>query len=203
MRALLAIARADFLERVRTYAYLVTLATVLWLGYGTYSGFVTVSLDDHRGTLNSAWVGGMMALVVNTLLPLAGFYVIKNTIARDERTGVGQILATTPMTRATYTLGKALSNLALLGTIVALLALVALALQTVGAEDARFDPAVLLSPFVLVVLPAMAIVAALAVLFEAVPFLAGGVGNVLWSVLWAAGLALIIETAAAPRIRAA
>jgi hypothetical protein len=43
-----------------------------------------------------------------------GFFVIKNAVERDRRTGVGQILATTPISKLQYTLGKTLSNFAVL-----------------------------------------------------------------------------------------
>ena len=56
----------------------------------------------------------MMAMIAVTWVPLFGFWFVKNAIERDERTGVGPILAATPMTRVTYVLGKALSHFVVL-----------------------------------------------------------------------------------------
>jgi hypothetical protein len=36
---------------------------------------------------------------------------LKNAIERDEQTRVGQIIATAPLSKSLYTLGKAFSNL--------------------------------------------------------------------------------------------
>jgi len=91
--------RADFLERVRRYSFLVTLAATVWLGYLVGSGKLGLWIGGARGVFNSAWIGTAMALVINTFLALFGFYVVKGSVDRDRQTGVGQILATTPLAK--------------------------------------------------------------------------------------------------------
>jgi hypothetical protein len=188
VRAIAALARADLLERVRRFSFLVTLAFVLWLGIGTFDGSVSVNVGGAAGRVNAAWAGGMMSIVAIMFLSLAGFWVVKNAVDRDERTGVGPILATTPLSRVQYTVGKALSHLLVLLTFVALLVLCGVALLVVqgGTPGApgRFDPLVFLAPFVLCAVPALAITAALAILFETTPGLRGGAANALWLFGW-------------------
>jgi hypothetical protein len=183
-RVLYHLARADFLERVRRYSFLLTLAFAAGLAFLTYSGTISLQLDEYRGVYNSAWVGSMMTLVGTTYITLAGFYMVKNTIQRDGETRVGLVLATTPMSKSLYTLGKALSNFAVLAAMVAVLAVAAVILQLVRAEGGGLEPGKLLAPFVWVALPAMAITAAVAVLFETLPVLRGGVGNVIYFFAW-------------------
>lgn len=189
-RVLWHLLRADFLERVRRYGFLVTLAFAGWLGYLVSVGSIGLWIGDARGVYDSAWVGALTALVINTFLSLAGFYVVKGSVERDRATGVGQILASTPLSRPIYTLGKTASNLAVLGAMVAVLAAFAVAAQLLAGEDAHVRLWPLLSPFLLLALPVMALVAALAVLFETLPGLRGGAGNVAWFFLWAAILAV-------------
>jgi len=93
----LAIARADFLERVRRYSFLFTLAFALYLGYLATAGNLVLQVGNMRGIFNSAWVGALLAMVVGSFISLAGFYFVKNTIERDRHTRVGQILAATPI----------------------------------------------------------------------------------------------------------
>ena len=187
-RSLAHLVRADFLERVRRHGFLVTLALAAWLGYTVNAGQFVLRLDHYRGIYNSAWIGGLMASVVTTMLSLFGFYVVKNSVERDRATRVGQILAATPLRRPAYTLAKALSNFLALGLMVAVLALAAVAMQLIHREDARIELGPLLSPFLLIALPAMAMTAALAVLFETVPFLAGSAGNAIYVGVWATSL---------------
>jgi len=176
--------RADFLERVRRYSFLVTLAATVWLGYLVGTGKLGVWIGDVRGAFNSAWIATVMALVINSFLSLAGFYIVKNAVDRDRQTGVGQILATTPLSKPLYTLGKSLSNLAVLGAMLAVLFVAAIVIQLVAGEDRRVDLLQIAMPFLLMSLPMMALVAAAAVLFETVPGLRGGFGNVVWFFVW-------------------
>src|SRR6185295_12281781 len=109
VRVLWHLLRADFLERVRRYSFLVTLAATVWLGWLVGTGKLGIWIGEARGVFNSAWIGTTMAMVINTFLSLAAFYVVKGSVDRDRQTGVGQILATTPITKPLYCLGKAAS----------------------------------------------------------------------------------------------
>jgi hypothetical protein len=190
IRAIYAIARADFLERVRRYSFLVTLLFVVYLGYAAATGKIAMRLGKYRGVYTSAWIGANMAMVASCFISLVGFYVVKNAIDRDRITRVGEILAATPLTRAVYLLGKWLSNAAVLGVQVGVLALGSIVMQFVVAEDPHVDLWALLSPFLLLALPAIVLTGALAVLFEAMPVLRGGIGNVVWVFAWGFGIGL-------------
>ena len=194
IRVLYHLVRADFLERVRRYSFLVTLAAATYLGYCCETGKVVIRLDEYRGVYNSAWLGCLMALVSTAFLTLVGFYIVKNAVQRDEHTRVGQILATTPMTKSFYTIGKTVSNFVVLAAMIGVMALAAVVMQWLKAEDPHVDLWALLSPFLLFALPAMTVTAALAVLFETLPILRGGAGNVIYFFLWTALLALPISS---------
>jgi hypothetical protein len=194
MRVLYHLVRADFLERVRRYGFLVTLAAATYLGYCCITGKVVIRLDDYRGVYNSAWIGCLMTLVSTTFLTLIGFYFVKNALQRDEQTHVGQILATTPMTKSFYTTAKMISNFVVLAAMIGVMALAAILMQLLKAEDPHVNLWALLSPFLLFALPAMAFTGALAVLFETLPILRGGAGNVIYFFVWIALLAVPISS---------
>jgi hypothetical protein len=181
---LYAMVRADFLERVRRYSFLLALGLTVFVAYAIYSGLITVRLDTYAGIRNSAWMGSVVSLAASVWLSLIGFYIVKNCIQRDRETRVGQILATTPMSKGFYTLSKALSNFAVLGLMVLILAFAGLAIQLASRTDAHIDLFALLVPILAFGLSAAAVTAALAVLFESLPALRGGVGNVLYFFLW-------------------
>ncbi|MGA9672503.1 MAG: hypothetical protein WBQ94_25030 [Terracidiphilus sp.] len=193
-RALYHMVRADFLERVRRYSFLLTLAFSIYLAYAVYSGQMVLQLDKYRGVDNSAWLGSVIGLVGSVWLSLVGFYIVKNAIQRDRQTRVGQILATTPISKGFYTLSKALSNFAVLAAMILVLALAALVIQLFHRSDTHIDLFALLSPVLLFGLSAVAVTAALAVLFESLPVLRGGVGNILYFFLWIALLVAGADT---------
>jgi len=184
-RVIYHLARADFLERVRRYSFLIMLGLVVFLGYQAAIGNIYVQVGEYRGEFNSAWVGSMMAAIASAFLGWIGFYLVKGSVARDRETGVGQIMATTPLTCPLYMLGKWLSNFIVLTSMVFILAIAGVAIQYLTGENTQIDFIALLTPFLFVTLPAMALVAAIAVLFETIGFLRGGFGNILYFFLYA------------------
>ncbi|MCB9378642.1 MAG: hypothetical protein H6511_07740 [Holophagales bacterium] len=192
--ALPALALADFRDRVRRRSFLAVLAAAAYLGLETIRGDVVVAFDDYTGGGGSAWAGTLMAIVANTFLSLAGFWVVKGSVARDRATGVGQILAATPISKVAYTLAKTLSHLLVLASMVGVLWIAALVYQWRAPEATGFDLVAVTMPLLLFTLPTLAVVSALAVLFETVPFLARGFGNFVWFFLWSALLVLPLTT---------
>jgi hypothetical protein len=189
LRPIAAIARADFLDRTRRYSFLLALLFAVFLGYATATGKIFLQFDEYRGVYTSGWIGTLVAMVITCFLSLVGFYIVKNSVDRDRSTGVGQILAATPVSKTSYAFGKFLSNFAVLSSMVAVLAIAALVMQFCVAEDRSINLGALLSPFLLLALPAMALTAVFALVFEMVPLLRGGLGNIAWFFVWIFGLA--------------
>ncbi len=187
-RVLAALAVADFRERTRRPGYLVTLGVAVVLGYlalpPASSHYVIMNAGGYRGVYNSAWTGTVTALAGTLWLMGGGFYVVRSAIARDQQTGVGQILAATPLRNAGYLAGKFASNLMVLASMAGVLAVTALVMQLARGESTAIGLGALLLPYVLFTLPVLALTAAVAVLVETVPVLRGGVGNIAWLVAW-------------------
>ncbi len=196
-RGLYQLMRADFLERTRRYSFLLTLGFVIYFAYlfvpPNHARYATLQMAGHRGVYNSAWLGCQVAMLTTLFLSFAGFYLTKNTISRDRQTGVGQILAATPMSKILYVLGKACSNFAVLAVMVLVLILAAAMMQLVRAEDLHMQVWPLASPFLFLTLPTLTIIAALAVLFESIPTLRGGLGNAVFYFLWTFAIALDVR----------
>jgi len=184
LRSILAIARADFLERTRRYSFFLALLFAVFLGYATATGKIFLQFDEFRGIYTSAWIGTLVALVITCFVSLVGFYIVKNSVGRDRSTGVGQILAATPLSKPAYAFGKFLSNFVVLSSLVAILAVAAVIMQFFVHEDTSFHFVALLAPFLFLALPTMALTSAFALAFELLPLLRGGFGNVLWFFVW-------------------
>jgi len=141
--------RADFLERARRTSFLVILGLAMLAGYvyipPADSMTLALALGPWRGVYNSAWIGTVFGILTVILLPLFGYFLIKNTIERDRLTRVGQIIATTPISKPAYILGKWLSNLATLTSMLLVFNVMALVMQLMRAEVStimvgRFPP---------------------------------------------------------------
>ena len=182
------ILRADFWERVRRYSFLVLVGTTVYLGYlcvpRSDASYQSVSLEGARGIYNSPWVGAMFGIVIATVGTLIAFYPIKNAVTRDRQTRVGQIIAATSVRKPVYVLGKWLSNVALLALLLSVMTGIAAVMQLVRGEDLHMEFWALAIHMWLVAFPALCLVAAVAVLFECVAFLRGGLGNVAYFFLF-------------------
>ncbi|MEW5875518.1 MAG: hypothetical protein AB1752_10080 [Candidatus Zixiibacteriota bacterium] len=200
LRVLYHLMRADFLERVRRYSFLITLGIVAYAAYmflpPNGAKYVTLRFADYRGIYNSAWVGALVAMMSAVFISLAGFYIIKNAIARDRETGVGEIIASTPVRGTVYLIGKMLSNFAVLTAMIAVLAIGAVGMQVLRGEELSIRLWDLWSPLLLVTLPVAALLAAVAVVFESVSFLRGGAGNVIYYFVWLIALSTTITQGA-------
>ena len=79
-----------------------------------------------------------------------------------------------------YMLGKWLSNFAVLSVMVLLVVVAAGVLQLVRGEDMKIEVWPLVAPSLIIAVPTMGLVAALAVLFETIRSLRGGFGNIVY-----------------------
>jgi len=199
LRVLYHLARADILERIRRRSYLLVLATTVFAGYlfvpPVGASYMVLQVGFKRGIYNSAWIGLMVGLIAAMHLPLPGFYLVRNAVERDRRTGVGQIMATTPTGKLAYVLGKWLSNLAVLVLILTVMTVMSLVMQLVRAEEATLKLGTLVASIWLMGLPVLCMACALAVLTETVSFLRGGLGNVVFFFAWLAALVAVLSVA--------
>ncbi|GAA0229025.1 hypothetical protein [Cryptosporangium japonicum] len=181
---ILAVAMAGFRERRRRPAYAVVLLAAVGLGYlaipAPGSHWTIVSLGGYRGVYNSAYTGTVAALAGALWLCVGGFFVVRTALAQDRATGVRELLVASRMRSASYLIGTFLGNFLVLASMAGALAVTAALMQLARAESTALSPVALLTPFVLLTLPVLAVTAALAVLWETVPGLRGGFGNVVW-----------------------
>ncbi len=194
MNAIYHLARADFLERIRSYSFLIVLGATVLLGYllvpADDAVYTVMRFSGYRGIYNSAWIGVMVAIPTTVFYSLTGFYLVKNTITRDMETGVGQIISATPISKFFYVLGKFLSNIFVLTVGVAVLFISAAAMQLIRGESNHLDLWALLSPFIYLTVPVMAVISAAAVLFETVSWLRKGFGNIVFFFSWLIAISL-------------
>jgi len=185
MRRAYHVARADFLQRVRSRKLLVVLAVVAYFGYLVNVGGIELAyqierangLSNVHGTNTAEFVGLKTGLTGAAVLLFAGFYLMNATIARDRQYDLHRLVASTTVSNWTYLFGKWLSNLGL--AVVILIALgVASVVNHLVHGVGPTEPLALVGPLVVFALPVGALVAAVALFFETVDWLDGTGGNI-------------------------
>lgn len=189
LRATAAIGCADLRQRMRTPRFWIVVfglgALMWWCLPAAEADYLTVSVGEGlRGRYSSAWIGMVMALLYSPLLSLAGFYLVRGSVARDLDTRTWELLVTTTMSRRAYLLAKWLSHMAVFAGVLVVGLSVALVLQFLRAEDTSFHLVELVKPTLLITVPALGLTAALAVWFDLVPWLRRSAGNVIFFVVF-------------------
>lgn len=181
--------RADFFDRVRRRNYLVILLCMAILTMlffpDTDAKYATVLIGGYRGIYDSAWVGASLAILNASFLPIICFYLVKNAAERDRDRGISELIAATPVKKYQYIIGKWLSNLTLLVGVMLFMSLTSVFVQLWYGESYSINPVALFLPQLLYVLPMLAAISAASLLFETIPILRGGIGNVVYFFLWA------------------
>ncbi|MEP7108643.1 MAG: hypothetical protein ABI760_11685 [Ferruginibacter sp.] len=172
MNSYKSIIKADYLQRTRSYGFLVTLLVSVCLAYtfvpATGANYSTVRVGNFIGENNAAWIGHVTAIMASTFLWLFGYYLVNNGIKRDIDTGVGQIVATTSISNFKYLLAKALSNFFVLLTITVIVMVMALILVVMRGRDYPFDFKQFFFPYILTTIPSIFFVSVLAVFAEVI-----------------------------------
>lgn len=175
-RATVAVAVADLRRRTRSPTLLVAGLLTAYLGKLIVVDGELVVAGSYTGVGTAAWYGGAVCGLGTAVLVVAGFPLVRGGVTHDRDTGVAALLATSPLGDAAYLLGKFLSAFVALTVVTAVLAGATAAAFLLGGTG-PVDPVGLFGPFLLVTLPAMAVVAAAAVLTETVGPLGGTAGT--------------------------
>lgn len=179
------VAWADFLQRIRSRRLLAVVVIVAYVGYqlnvGTfellYQDTVGGDLVNYRGEPTAAYVGLSTGVLGATILLFFGYYILSGSIARDRTTDVGELLASTPLSNASYLLGKWLSHVGVVSVLLGALGGAAL-LNHLLHGTGQSDPVWILGAVFLVGLPLGGFVAGITILFQSSTILKGTLGNI-------------------------
>jgi len=147
------------------------------------SGGVMFLIGKQRVLLNSAATSLTSALMGGLVLSLVGYYLISNSVERDLRTGVGKLIAATPLSSLRYLAGKLAGNIVYL-TVMAVIFMIACMGMHILRGEMPLEPMVFVQTFGIMFLPSIPCIAAVALMFECVPILSGRGGDVLYFFFW-------------------
>lgn len=193
VRRIGAVVHADVLIRMRRPSTVVVFLLLSWLAWiwvpDPATGRTLMQVDGRRVIYNSAAVATGSASLATLFIGLVGYYVVSNALRRDLVTRCGFIVASTTVRSGEYLLAKFFGNLAFLALFATGYMLVAMAMLLVRGE-AALEPIVFAGHYLFIVGPVLVAVAAIALLFESVPWLSGRFGDFVYFFLWIALLGM-------------
>lgn len=199
--------RTELLDRLRAPSTLVVALVTLVLSFlwlpDPSKNVTSISWSGSGGShcscvYNSAYLGLACAILAASFFSLIGFYLVNGTIRRDRKQGVGVILAASPLPNFAYLLGKAASGFCYLLVLSVFCLGTGVAVWLVYGIGS-FSVLDFLRPWLFLVVPVLAITAAMAVLFESMPGLRGRGGFFAWFFVWS--LLLVAVPAELPQPR--
>jgi hypothetical protein len=205
MRTIWGVARADFRERSRRFSFIAMIALALfaafWFVPRNVDSMQIMSIQPDRVIQgdNPSWIPVASAFGLGFFLPLIGFFYLRNTITFDEKSGVEQLISSSPVGNSRYLLGKFCSGTLLLYCLVGVVMLGSLFMMLWNFPGQFLSVHDFLSPFVFLLFT-LPFCAALAVWFESIRFLRGAFGNILYIVAFFAALTAVTLVEANPGI---
>jgi len=170
MKYIYSIIKADYLQRTRSYSFLITLAVTIYAAYSFVppptASYTTLNVVGYKGIYNSAWVGHVSAMMTTIMLSLYGFFLVNSGIKKDIDTEVGLIIATTPISNFGYLLSKMLSNFLVLLTITGITFVMSIAMFFVRTDGSAFVFTDFILPYLFFSFPSLLFISALAVVGE-------------------------------------
>jgi hypothetical protein len=170
MNSFLSIIKGDYLQRTRSYAFLVTLAIALYIACtfvpAPDAAYTTVRVGKFVGDYNSSWIGYVTAMMTSMFLSLIGFFLINNSVKKDIETEVGMIIATTRVSNFKYLLSKLISNFMVLLSIMGLVFAMSIAVFFFRSHGFPFEISEFVLPYLFVTVPSLFFISSLAVVGE-------------------------------------
>jgi hypothetical protein len=170
MNSFVKIIKGDYLQRTRSYAFLVTLAISLYIAYtfvpAPDAAYTTVRVGNYVGDYNSAWIGHVTAIMTSVFLSMIGFFLVNNSVKKDIETEVGMIIATTRVSNFKYLFSKLISNFLVLVSIMGLVLAMSIAIFFFRSKGFPFEISQFVLPYMFVAMPSLFLISSLAIAGE-------------------------------------
>lgn len=186
-------AKYDFKDRIRNFSFLVITAFAAlgaFLAVPNLSFPVTTMVIEpghFAQASDPSWIPMAAAICAGIFLPLVEVIYCKDTISRDQSTGVLSLIQTSPTNKFSYLFSKFLSNCFILFGVLTVIAAGSLVMVFIRFPHQRLSVYSFLTPF-LSLLPGLVFCASISVLLESTalrfPQAGNGVGTVLFFTLY-------------------
>jgi hypothetical protein len=176
------------MRRSGTLVAVLALIVLTWLMVGDPArGQAMIVSDNTRVAYTSSALAVGSAALTGLFFGLAGFYLARGRMSEDARSGIGPVLAATPLGSGIFLLGRWLGNVAYLGGLLLIFLATMLVLHLLRGEG-PVQLLIYLQTYALVLLPLVFFTASMVLLFDAWPPLMGKGGDVLYFFIWMAQL---------------
>ena len=185
---LITLIKSNMIKQTRTYRFFMIIGISIFLGFlcvpGQSAGYEIFYLGGVRGLYNSAWLGALSTVLPVILLWLPGFYLLRSQISEDTVLKIGQMIASSPVSKTRYIYGKLITNFSILMVLQLVFTAAIMVTQVILHESRDFSITDYILPLIFVAAPYLLVLASLTILFDVIPFLKNTFGNIVIFILW-------------------
>lgn len=156
------------------------------------SGYAMLTINSRRTLYTSSALAIGSATLLGLLLLFAGFYLIRGRVGEDLRTGIGSLVAATPVSNRLFLISRWCGGVLYFMLLAYAGMATVMVLQLVRGEPG-LEVLVFLQTYTLTFLPLACYVVSIAVLFDSVPWLMGKLGDLVFFILWVMQMSLLGE----------
>ena len=190
----LTLAHNEMRLRMRRLGTLVAMLAMIALGWAMIgdpaSGSTMMSVKDARVLYSSSALALGSAALMGPVLTLVGFYLLRGRMGEDLRSGMGSVIAATAVPTPIFLIGRWLGSVAYL-TALSMVFMLAIGVCHALRGEGPYLLLTYLQTYALMLLPTVLFTASCALLFDAVPWLMGKLGDTLYFFFWIFQLTLV------------
>jgi len=170
MFRLRSIIKGNYLEYIRSYSFLITIAVSLYVAFSFLpapeANYSTIRFGNYTGVYNASWIGFVTAVMSSVFLSLFGFFLINGSVKKDIDTRIGHIIGSSRISNAVYLLSKLASSFLILFTILIFILIVSVILFFLYGKEHSFQLYDFVIPYLIIVVPSLFFVASFSLLLE-------------------------------------
>ncbi len=162
--------KGNFLQYVRSYSFLITIAASIYVAFSFVpsesANYSTMRYGDFVGAYNSSWIGFVTAIMSSVFLSLFGFFLINGSLKKDIDTRIGQIVGATRISNAAYIFTKIWSNFIILLVILSMVLIVSIGLFFLYGKGFDFNILDFIQPYLFIAIPSLLLIVSLSIILE-------------------------------------
>ena len=193
---LLVLAQNEMRLRMRRLSTLVAMLAMIALGWAMIGnpveGTTMISIEEARVLYTSSALALGSASLMGPLLILVGFFLLRGRMGEDLRSGMGSVIAATPVNSAVFLAGRWLGGVIYLGALAGVF-MAAIGVCHVVRGDGPYDLFIYLQTYALILIPTVFFTASCALAFDSIPWFMGKLGDTIYFFIWVFQLSLVAQ----------
>jgi hypothetical protein len=157
------------------------------------TGASLMAIEQTRVLYTSSALAMGSASLLSFLMALIGFFLVRGRMVEDIRSGIGCVIAATPVGNGLFLFSRWLGGVTYMFALI-MVAMCSIMVLHALRGDGPIQVLVYLQTYLLVLGPMIVFAVSAAILFDSVPFLMGKAGDLVYFIAWMFQIAIVAKT---------